>query len=162
MRGFLENETGGRIFPAMAQIRGDCLSRRKPRSVFSLLTIVDANSPPKGTKCPRWAFGTLESHKRQGKTVSTPYDPQSAPDVVYLRNTGFALLALTVLAGAISVFGVLKISQPLVMAQSAESAVPAALAESVMPPDDFLLRQIERNILQREMLEAHYVNPKSI
>jgi hypothetical protein len=94
--------------------------------------------------------------------VSMPYDPQSVPDVVYLRNTGFALLALTVAVGAISVVGVLKTSQPLIIAQSAESAVPAALAESVMPADDLLLQQIERNIFQREMLEAHYVNPKSI
>jgi hypothetical protein len=126
------------------------------------LNLMDANSPPKGTKCHGRAFGTKESHKRQGKTVSTPYDPQSAPDVVYLRNTGFALLALTVLAGAISVVGVLKTSQPLVMAQSAESAMPAALAKNVMPADDLLLQQIERNMFQREMLEAHYVNPKSI
>ena len=85
--------------------------------------------------------------------MSTPYDPQSAPDVVYLRNTGFALLALTVAAGAISVAGVLKTSEPLIMAQSAERAAPAA---------DSLLLQIERNIFQREMSQAHYVNPKSI
>ena len=85
--------------------------------------------------------------------MNTPYDTQSAPDVVYLRNTGFALLALTLAAGAISVVGALKTSQPLAMAQSAESAAPAA---------DSLLQQIERNISQREMLQAHYVNPKSI
>jgi hypothetical protein len=82
-----------------------------------------------------------------------PYDPQSAPDVVFLRSTGFALLALTLAAGAITVAGVLKFSEPLVMAQSAEFAAPA---------DDSLLQQIERNIFQREMLQAHYVNPKSI
>ena len=85
--------------------------------------------------------------------MSTPYDPQSAPDVVFLRHTGFALLALTVVVGAISVAGVLKFNEPLIMAQSAERAAPAA---------DSLLQQIERNIFQREMLEAHYVNPKSI
>jgi hypothetical protein len=66
------------------------------------------------------------------------------------------------MAGTISVFGVLRTSEPLIMAQSAESAVPAALAESAAPTADFLLQQIERNIFQREMLEAHYVNPKSI
>ena len=82
-----------------------------------------------------------------------PYEPQLAPDVVYLRNTGFALLALTLMAGAISVVGVLKTGEPLIMAQSAESAAPEG---------DFLLQQIERNIFLREMLEAHYVNPKSI
>ena len=82
--------------------------------------------------------------------MSTPYDPQSAPDVVFLRNTGFGLLALTVAVGAI---GVLKTGEQLIMAQSAGSAAPAA---------DTLLQQIERNIFQREMLESHYVNPKSI
>lgn len=85
--------------------------------------------------------------------MNTPYDAQSAPDVVYLRNTGFALLALTLAAGAISVVGALKTGESLIMAQSAASAVPAA---------DSLLQQLERNISQREMLQAHYVNPKSI
>jgi hypothetical protein len=86
-------------------------------------------------------------------TTRTPYDPQSAPDVVYLRNTGFALLALTALAGAISVVGVLKTSEPLIMAQSAESAAPVP---------NSLLQQMEWSIFQREMLQAPYVNPKSI
>ena len=85
--------------------------------------------------------------------MSTPYDLQSAPDVVYLRNTGFALLALTLAAGAISVAGAFKTSEPLILAQSAASAAPEAGS---------LLQQIERNISQREMLQAHYVNPKSI
>jgi hypothetical protein len=31
-----------------------------------------------------------------------------------------------------------------------------------VPADDFLLQQIERNMFQREMQQAHYVNPKSI
>ena len=94
-----------------------------------------------------------ELYKRQENTVSTPLDPQSEPDVVFLRNIGFALLVLTVATGAISVVGVLKTSEPLILAQSAKSAVPAAGS---------LLLQIERNIFQREMFEAHYVNPKSI
>ena len=85
--------------------------------------------------------------------MSTPYDPQSAPHVVYLRNTGFALLALTVAASAISVAGALKISSPLVLAQSVDGNIP---------PTDFMLQQMERNIFQREMLEVHYVNPKGI
>ena len=85
--------------------------------------------------------------------MTTPYDTQSAPDVVYLRNTGIALLALTLAAGAISVVGALKTGESLILAQSAASAAPAA---------DSLLQQIERNISQREMLQAHYVNPKSI
>jgi hypothetical protein len=66
------------------------------------------------------------------------------------------------MAGAISVAGVLKTGEPLIMAQSAESTASAALVESAAPVDDSLLQQIERNIFQREMLEAHYVNPKSI
>ena len=101
--------------------------------------------------------------------MSTSYDPQSAPDVVYLRNTGFALLALTLMAGAISVFGVLKTSEPLVMAQSTESPAPAddsllqpADDSFLQPADDSFLQQIERNMFQREMLQAPYVNPKSI
>ena len=85
--------------------------------------------------------------------MTTPYDTQSAPDVVYLRNTGIALLALTLAAGAISVVGALKTGESLILAQSAARAAPAA---------DSLLQQIERNISQREMLQAHYVNPKSI
>ena len=85
--------------------------------------------------------------------MTTPYDTQSAPDVVYLRNTGIALLALTLAAGAISVVGALKTGESLILAQSAASAALAA---------DSLLQQIERNISQREMLQAHYVNPKSI
>ena len=86
-------------------------------------------------------------------TASPPYDAQSAPDMVFLRNTGFALLALTVAAGAISVVGALKANKPLVLAQSAESAAPTT---------DLMLQQMERNISQREMLQAHYINPKSI
>ena len=88
--------------------------------------------------------------------MSTPYDPQSAPDVVFLRKTGFGLLALTVAVGAIGAIGaigVLKTSEQLIMVQSAESSVPAA---------DSLLQQMERNFFQWEMLQAHYVNPKSI
>ena len=84
---------------------------------------------------------------------STPYGLQSLPDAAFLRRTGLVLLGLTVMAGAISVAGILKISEPVVMAQSAESAAPA---------DESLLQQMERNIFQWEMLQAHYVNPKSI
>ena len=86
-------------------------------------------------------------------TTSMPYDAQPAPDIAFLRYTGIALLALAITAGAISVVGVLKTSEPLTMAQSAESAAPAT---------DLMLQQMERNISLREMLQAHYVNPKSI
>ena len=86
-------------------------------------------------------------------TASPPYDAQSAPDMVFLRNTGIALLALTVVAGAISVAGALKTNEPLVLARSVEGDTPAT---------DLMLQQMERNIFQREMLQAHYVNPKSI
>ena len=65
--------------------------------------------------------------------MSTPFDPHLAPDVVFLRNTGFALLALTVAVGAIGALGVLKTSEPLIMAQSAASAAPA---------DETLLQQM--------------------
>ena len=85
--------------------------------------------------------------------MSTSHHPHLEPDVVFLRNTGIALLALTVMVGAISVAGVLKTSEPLIMAQSAEGAAPAT---------DLMLQQMERNILQREMLQAEYVNPKGI
>jgi hypothetical protein len=91
--------------------------------------------------------------KRWKDTLTMPCDPQSAPDIVFLRNTGIALLALTVAVGAISIVGALKTSKPLMLAQSAEGAVPAA---------DLLLQQIERNISRREELQAQYVNPKSI
>jgi hypothetical protein len=73
--------------------------------------------------------------------------------MVFLRNTGIALLALTVAAGAISVVGALKAIEPVVLTQSVESDTPAT---------DLMLQQMERNIFQREMLQAHYVNPKSI
>lgn len=82
-----------------------------------------------------------------------PTQTDSAPDVVYLRNTGFVLLAVTLMAGAISVVGTLKTSKPLEMAQSAESASPA---------DDLLLQQMEQSISEREMLQAHYVKTRSI
>ena len=85
--------------------------------------------------------------------MTAPCDAQPAPDMVFLRNTGFALLAFTLAAEAISVAGVLKTSEPLIMAQSEESAAPA---------DDSPLQQIERNIFQREMLEVHYANPKRL
>ncbi len=62
-------------------------------------------------------------------------------------------MALTLAAGAISVVGALKTSEPLILAQSAASAAPEAGS---------LLQQIERNISRREMLQARYVNPKSI
>ena len=73
--------------------------------------------------------------------------------MVFLRNTGIALLALTVAAGAISVGGALKAIEPVVLTQSADGDAPAT---------DLMLQQMETNIFQREMLQAHYVNPKSI
>ena len=50
--------------------------------------------------------------------MTMPQDPQLAPDVDFLRNTGFALFALTVAAGAIAVVGSLKMVQPSALAQS--------------------------------------------
>ena len=69
------------------------------------------------------------------------YDLRSAPDIVFLRNTGMALLALTVAAGAISVVGALKTSEPLVLAQSVDADAPAT---------GLMLQKMERNISQPE------------
>ena len=86
-------------------------------------------------------------------TLGTPIEPESAPDVIYLRNTGLALLGFTLMAGAISVVGALKTSESLEMAQSAESASPA---------DDSLLQLMEQSISAREMFQTHYANSRSI
>jgi hypothetical protein len=62
-------------------------------------------------------------------TLNMPYDPQSGPDIVFLRNTGIALLALTLAVGAISVVGSLKtreLVEPVVLAQSVDGGSPAA------------------------------------
>jgi hypothetical protein len=75
----------------------------------------------------------------KGKRMS--YDPQSAPDMVFFRNTGIALLALTVAVGAISVVGALKTSEPLVLAQSVGGDAAATSLK---------LRQSERTISQPE------------
>jgi hypothetical protein len=75
----------------------------------------------------------------KGKRMS--YYPQSAPDFVFLRNTGMALLALAVAAGAISVIGALKTSEPLVLAQSVDFDAPAT---------GLMLMQPERNISRPE------------
>ncbi len=83
--------------------------------------------------------------------MPTPTNP--APDVAYFQSTGFALLAATLIAGAISVVGTLNTSKPLEMAQSAESASPI---------DDSLLQLMERSISEREILQAHNINSRSI
>ena len=82
-----------------------------------------------------------------------PYEPQLAPDLVFLRNTGIALLALTIAVGGITIFGSLKVNDPLVLAQSVDVGPPTT---------GLILKQIERNISLREMLQARYVNPKAI
>ena len=71
--------------------------------------------------------------------MSMPPDPQFAPDVRFLRNTGVALIMLTAAAGAIMVVGLLKTFEPLVWAQSV-----GAHGQS----DDLALTPIEGNISQ--------------
>jgi hypothetical protein len=48
------------------------------------------------------------------------HDAQSAPDIVFLRNIGIALMALTIATGAICVVGSLQYNEPLVLAQSVD------------------------------------------
>ena len=69
--------------------------------------------------------------------MTMPQDPQSAPDVDFLRNTGIALFALTVAAGAIAVVGSLKTVEPTVLAQSV-----GAFAQS----NDSALAPVEVNV----------------
>ena len=64
----------------------------------------------------------------KGKTMS--HDPQSAPDIVFLRNIGIALVALTVAAGTISVVEGLKTSEPVLLAQSMD--VNAVTVSSIL------------------------------
>jgi hypothetical protein len=61
--------------------------------------------------------------------------------MVFLRNTGIALLALTVAVGAISMVGALKTSEPLVLAQSVDGDAAAT---------GLKFKQPERNISQPE------------
>jgi hypothetical protein len=55
-------------------------------------------------------------------------------------------VALTMAGGVISVVWVLKTSEPLIMAQSPVRAVPTAHS---------IMQQMEQNIFQWEMLQAH-------
>ena len=52
--------------------------------------------------------------------MAMPDGPQLVPDIVFLRNAGIALLALTVALGAISVVGSLEATAPLKLAQSVD------------------------------------------
>jgi hypothetical protein len=60
----------------------------------------------------------------KGKRMS--YDPQLEPDIVFLRNIGIALVALTLSIGAISVIGTLKTSNAVVLAESVDVGSSAA------------------------------------
>ena len=53
------------------------------------------------------------------------HDPQSAPDVTFLRNIAITLLALTVVVGAIGVTGSLVTSDPFVLDQSLDGNTTA-------------------------------------
>ena len=63
------------------------------------------------------------------------------------------LVALTVATSAIRVVGVVETGEPLIMARSARSPAPT---------EQTLLQQMDQNIFQREMLQAHYVNSRSL
>ena len=75
----------------------------------------------------------------KGKTMS--HDAQSAPDIVFLRNIGIVLMALTVATGAICVVGGLKYSEPLVLAQSVGDNAAAT---------DLMLIKVIQNVSQPE------------
>ena len=66
--------------------------------------------------------------------MNMPQDPQSAPDVGFLRNTGIALFALTLAVGAIAVVGSLKTVRPSVSTQSIGAAAQS---------NDFALAPVE-------------------
>ena len=66
---------------------------------------------------------TLSALFPKGKTMS--HDAQSAPDILFLRNIGIALIALTVATGSICVVGSLKSSESLVLAQSVDDNASA-------------------------------------
>jgi hypothetical protein len=61
------------------------------------------------------------------------HDAQSAPDIVFLRNIGIALLALTVATGTICVVGILKYGEPLVLAQSVDGNAATADLTLIKP-----------------------------
>jgi len=69
------------------------------------------------------------------------HDAQSVPDIAFLRNIGMALLALTVATGTICVVGILKYSEPLVLAQSVDGNAAAT---------DLMLFKPIQNISQPE------------
>jgi hypothetical protein len=94
-------------------------------------------------------FVSINALFPKGKTM--PYEPQLAPDLVFLRNPGIALLALTIAVGGITIFGFLKVNDPLPLTQSV----------AVGPQTGLVLKQIERHIFLRKMLQAQYVNPKA-
>jgi len=60
----------------------------------------------------------------KGKRMS--HDPQSVPDIAFLRNIGMVLLALTVAVGAICVVGGLKSSELWVPPQFVDDNAAAA------------------------------------
>ena len=53
------------------------------------------------------------------------HDPQSAPDVTFLRNIAITLLAMTVVVGAIGVTGSLVTSDPFLLDQSLDGNTTA-------------------------------------
>ena len=67
------------------------------------------------------------------------HDSQAAPDIVFLRNIGIALVALTVATGTVSVVGCLKTSEPLLLAQSMDGNAAAV---------GLMLKQTAQNIAQ--------------
>jgi len=78
--------------------------------------------------------------------------PDPAPDIVFFRNTGIALVTLALLAGSISLAGSLKADQP---------PMPIRPAGDLAQSAESVLRQTERDVSRREVFQAEYINPES-
>lgn len=83
--------------------------------------------------------------------MSLSENPQPAPDIAFLRNTGIALVTFTLLAGSISLVGALKADQP---------PVPIKLAGDLAQSSESTLSQTVGDISRREVFQAEYIKPK--
>lgn len=85
-----------------------------------------------------WPTGTLTMLSALVPTLvpkgnRMSYNPQTAPDIAFLRDIGIALLALTIAVGGITVAGCLVTSEPMRLAQSVYSN-SAATGWTLMQP----------------------------
>jgi len=78
---------------------------------------------------------------------------QSAPDIAFLRNTGFVLVTLALLTGSISLAGSLMAD---------ESPVPIEPAGDLAQSTEFTLKQAQPGISRREVFQGHYINPNGV